>query len=112
MNKNKEIYAVQILDKAKVGLHARPVAKIVAITNDKKYQDTSVEVVKLADNTDLNNEIKFTGEEPKANGKSILSFIGLAVKNESKIAFIIDGPNGQEIIAAIKKVLKEENLIA
>lgn len=109
---NKEIYAVQILDKAKVGLHARPVAKIVAITNDKKYQDTTVEVIKLADDTDLNAEINFTGNEPKANGKSILSFIGLAVKNENKIAFIIEGPNGQEIIAAIKKVLKEENLIA
>lgn len=108
---NKEIYAVQILDKDKVGLHARPVAKIVAITNDKKYQDTKVEVVKLADGTDLNNEIQLTGNEPKANGKSILSFIGLAVKNENKIAFIIDGPNGQEIIAAIKKVLKDEHLI-
>ncbi|MBE4703791.1 HPr family phosphocarrier protein [Spiroplasma platyhelix] len=111
-NENKEIYAVQILDKAKVGLHARPVAKIVAITSDKKYQDTTVEVIKLADNTDLNNEISFTGEEPKANGKSILSFIGLAVKNENKIAFIIQGPNCKEIITAIKKVLKDENLIA
>ncbi|MGL5268419.1 MAG: HPr family phosphocarrier protein [Spiroplasma sp.] len=113
MNKqNKEIYTVQIFDKAKVGLHARPVAKIVAITNDKKYHDTTVEVVKLDNNVDLNNTIQFTGNEPKANGKSILSFIGLAVKNENKIAFVIEGPNGKEIIEAIKKVLKEENLIA
>lgn len=111
-NENKEIYAVQIFDKAKVGLHARPVAKIVAITNDKKYQDTSVEIVKLDDSTDLNSKIEFNGNEPKANGKSILSVIGLAVKNENKIAFIIEGPNSKEIIAAIKQVLKDEKLIA
>jgi len=111
-NENKEIYAVQILDKAKVGLHARPVAKIVAITNNKKYQNTNIEVVKLDDNININDTIKLTGNEPKANGKSILSFIGLAVKNENKIAFIIEGPNGKEIITAIKKILKDENLIA
>lgn len=111
-NKNKEIYAVQIFDQAKVGLHARPVAKIVAITNDKKYQDTSVEIVKLDDNTDLNTNIQFTGNEPKANGKSILSVIGLAVKNENKIAFILEGPSSKEIISAIKQILHDEKLIA
>ncbi|MDQ7982602.1 MAG: HPr family phosphocarrier protein [Spiroplasma sp.] len=111
-NKSEEIYAVQILDKAKVGLHARPVAKIVAITNDKKYKETTVEVVKLNDNTNLNEKITLNGSEPKANGKSILSFIGLAVKHENKIAFVIHGPNGKEIINSIKKVLKDEHLIA
>lgn len=111
-NQTQEIYAVQIIDKDKVGLHARPVAKIVAITGNKKYKDTTVEVVKLADNTDVNGKIALTGKEPKANGKSILNFIGLAVKHENKIAFIITGPDSKEIINSIKKVLKDEHLIA
>lgn len=111
-NQTQEIYAVQIIDKAKVGLHARPVAKIVAITNDKKYKDTTVEVVKLDDDVDVNGKITLTGKEPKANGKSILNFIGLAVKHENKIAFVLHGPNSKEIINGIKKVLKDEHLIA
>ncbi len=111
-NQTQEIYAVQIIDKDKVGLHARPVAKIVAVTNQKKYENTTVEVVKLSDDVDVNGKITLTGNEPKANGKSILNFIGLAVKHENKIAFILRGPNSKEIISGIKKVLKDEHLIA
>lgn len=113
MNKqNEQIYAVQIFDKDKVGLHARPVAKIVAVTNDQKFKSTTVDVVKLKDSTDLNGKIELTGTEPKANGKSILSFIGLAVKHQNKIAFVIKGDNANEIISGIKKVLKDEGLVA
>lgn len=107
----KQIYAVQILDKIMVGLHARPIAKIVAITNDKKYSNTTVVVVKLDNNTDL-NEIILTENELKANGKDILSFIGLGIKHQDKIAFIIEGEYGEEIRLKINKLLKDENLIA
>lgn len=111
-NENKKIYAVQIFDEKKIGLHARPVAKITSITGNIKYKDTNIQVVKLNDNTDVNGNIVLTGKEPTANGKSLLSIIGLAVKNETKIAFIIDGPNSEEIIQEIKDVLKKEHLIS
>lgn len=109
-NYSEQIFAVQIFDKEKVGLHARPVAKIVSVTNNQKYKETSIEVFKLNDDINLNEEIKLTGSEPKANGKSILSFIGLAVKHENKIAFVVKGEHSKEIIEEIKKVLKEEGM--
>jgi len=105
------IYAVQIVDIAKIGLHARPVAKIVGKISSPKFKDTKVEVAKLNDDLDLTKEIKLTGKEPIANGKSILSFIGLQIKHMTKIAFIITGDFADEIIETIKKVLLEEGLI-
>lgn len=109
------IYPVQIDDVKKVGLHARPIAKIAgAIT---KYKGIDVEVIKLPDNTDITKPVKITGMETKVNAKSILSFIGLQVTNLTKIAFIITKKDSnedvelKEIESIIKDVLKEEKLI-
>lgn len=111
---NSIIYAVQIDDEKKIGLHARPAAKIAGAIS--KYKNIDVEVVKLSDNIDITKPITITGNETKANAKSVLSFLGLQVKNFNKIAFIITKKDNEEIKleeikAVIITVLKEEKLI-
>jgi len=103
------IFAVQINDIKKIGLHARPIAKIVGKIS--AYKETTVEVVKLDEKTDITKKIVLTGNETKANAKSVLSFIGLQVNNLTKIAFIINGEQAQNAKDVIKAVLVEEKLI-
>ena len=110
------IYAVQINDEKKIGLHARPVAKIAAAIS--KYKNIDVEVIKLPDNADITKPVEITGKETKVKSKSVLSFLGLQVKNFNKIAFIITKTDAseadeklEEVKSIIINVLKEENLI-
>lgn len=110
------IYAVQIDDEKKIGLHARPIAKIAGAIS--KYKNIEVEVIKLPDNVDITKPVKITGSETKVKAKSILSFLGLQVKNFNKIAFIITKTDDkgedkklEEIKSVIISVLKEEKLI-
>ncbi len=110
------IYPVQIDDEKKIGLHARPVAKVAGAIS--KYKNIDVEVVKLPDNADITKPIELTGKEQKVKAKSVLSFLGLQVKNFNKIAFLITKIDDKEedkildeVKSVISSVLKEEKLI-
>ena len=110
------IYTVQIDDEKKIGLHARPISKISAAIS--KYNNIDVEVIKLPDNADITKPVKITGNEAKVKAKSVLSFLGLQVKNFSKIAFIItktsvneEDKKLEEVKSEIIYLLKEEKLI-
>lgn len=110
------IYPVQIDDEKKIGLHARPVAQVAGAIS--KYKSIDVEVVKLPDNVDITKPVELTGKEQKVKAKSVLSFLGLQVKNFSKIAFIItkmdekeDDKMLEEVKKVITSVLKVEKLI-
>lgn len=110
------IYPVQIDDEKKIGLHARPVAKVAGAIS--KFKNIDVEVVKLPDKTDITKPIELTGNEQKVKAKSVLSFLGLQVKNFNKIAFIItklDEKEADKVLEEVKteisSTLKEEKLI-
>ncbi|MBP1525486.1 MAG: HPr family phosphocarrier protein [Spiroplasma ixodetis] len=110
------IYAVQIDDEKKIGLHARPIAKIAGAIS--KYKNIEVEVIKLPDNADITKPVKLTGNETKVKAKSVLNFLGLQAKNFSKIAFIItkmdekeEDKKLEEVKTEIISLLKEEKLI-
>lgn len=125
---NSIIYAIQIDDIAKIGLHARPVSKIT----DKlaAFKETKVTAVKLNDSADITKNITFedgklTGtdtngkvvsgkelsNEKEGNAKSVLSLLGLGVKHLNKMVFIITGDNSETVKKSIHDVLLEEKLI-
>lgn len=126
---NSIIYAVQINDEKKIGLHARPVSKITG--NLAAFQDTEIEVVKLNDSVDITKTITYdengilTGtntngkivsgkdlsDEIKVNAKSLLSLLGLGIKHLNKMAFIITGAKVETVKKSIHNILFEEKLI-
>lgn len=69
--------------KNKLGIHARPAAMIVRLTND--YKDTNVFVQKCKD-----------GEE--VNGKSIMGIMILAAGYNTDLKFKVSGPDAQQLI--------------
>ncbi|WP_308149330.1 MULTISPECIES: HPr family phosphocarrier protein [unclassified Spiroplasma] len=125
---NSIIYAVQIIDEAKIGLHARPVSKITGKL--AAFKETTVKAIKLNDNADVTKNItiengKLTGtdingklvsgkdlsNEVEGNAKSVLSLLGLGVKHLNKMAFIIINGDSEAVKKAIHNVLLEEKLI-
>lgn len=68
----------------KMGIHARPAAMVVRISN--KYPDTDVFVEK-------------DGEQ--VNGKSIMSLMMLAAGKGSEVKFTASGKNANKMIAEI-----------
>ena len=71
----------------KMGIHARPAAAIVRVSN--KYSSTELWVEK-------------DGEE--VNGKSIMSLMMLAAGKGSQVKFIANGADAEEMIAAIEEL--------
>lgn len=79
----------------KLGIHARPAAMIVRITN--KYSDTDIWVEK---------------DEERVNGKSIMGLMMLAAGYRSQLKFIVKGKYARKLITEIKDLFDrkfEEN---
>lgn len=72
------------------GLHARPAASFV----------------KLA--TSFASEIKLVKNEKNVNGKSIMGVMASAIAKGDEITLIADGPDEVEALAALEKVLLED----
>ncbi len=68
----------------KMGIHARPAAMIVRITNKFKA-DVFVEK-----------------DEEQVNGKSIMGLMMLAAGSGSRVRFIITGPDGPDMLAELE----------
>jgi phosphocarrier protein HPr len=79
----------------KLGIHARPAAMIVRITN--KYSDTDIWVEK---------------DDERVNGKSIMGLMMLAAGYRTQLKFIVKGKYAQKLIAEMKDLFDrkfEEN---
>ena len=81
----------EIVIKGKQGLHARPAALFVQIAN--KF-DSDIFVVK-------------DGEE--INGKSIMGILMLAAARGTKICLKAVGPDAEEAVVELEKILLEES---
>jgi phosphocarrier protein len=74
----------------KMGLHARPAAMLVQITNE--YQST----------------IKILKDDIEVDAKNIMGVMTLAAKQRSKLNFVIDGPDENEVLVAIENLFKSK----
>ncbi|QRG67525.1 HPr family phosphocarrier protein [Brevibacillus choshinensis] len=72
------------------GLHARPAATFVKIA------------------TSFASEIKLLKKEKIVNGKSIMGIMAAAIAKGEEITLIADGVDEKEAIAALEKILLEQ----
>ncbi len=89
MNKSEATPAVQPLTKElvvqnKMGIHARPAAMIVRITNKFK------------------SEIFVEKDEEQVNGKSIMGLMMLAAGKGSKVKFVVTGEDAAAMVAELE----------
>lgn len=89
MNKSEATPALQPLTKElvvqnKMGIHARPAAMIVRITNKFK------------------SEVYVEKDEEQVNGKSIMGLMMLAAGKGSKVKFIVTGEDAAAMIAELE----------
>ena len=70
----------------KLGIHARPAAMIVRITN--KYK----------------SEVFVEKDEEQVNGKSIMGLMMLAAGKGSKVRFLVTGEDAQQMLAELEQL--------
>lgn len=73
------------------GLHARPAATFVKVA------------------TSFASEIKLVKKEKIINGKSIMGIMSSAIGKGEEIILIVDGADEAEAVAALEKVLLEQD---
>ena len=76
--------------KNKLGLHARPAAQLVQITNKHAAE------VFIAKN----------GNGAKINGKSIMGILTLAAAQHSKLVFYVDGADEEIVIQKLSELFE------
>jgi phosphocarrier protein len=70
----------------KLGIHARPAAMIVRITNKFK------------------SEILVEKDEEQVNGKSIMGLMMLAAGKGSKVKFVVTGDDAEQMLAELEQL--------
>ena len=75
--------------RSKIGLHARPAALFVQTAN-KFSSDVFVEK-----------------DTKKVNGKSIMGIMSLGVAKNEKITIIIDGPDEEEAMESLTRLIEQ-----
>ncbi len=76
-----------------IGIHARPASLISSEAS--KYS----------------SKVEFRLEDKVANAKSIINLMALGVKKGNEIQIEVDGPDQDEAMAAILKLMKDQKLI-
>ena len=76
----------ELIVQNKMGIHARPAAMIVRITNKFKA------------------EVFVEKDEEQVNGKSIMGLMMLAAGKDSKVKFIVTGDDAPAMLAEIEAV--------
>lgn len=76
--------------KNKLGLHARPAAKLVGVSNQYEAK------------------IIFERNGDQADGKSLLSILTLACPRGSRITIIAEGNDARDAIEALGKVIEDK----
>ncbi len=80
----------ELLVQNKMGIHARPAAMIVRITNKFKA------------------EIFVEKEDEQVNGKSIMGLMMLAAAKGSKVKFIATGPDAPQMLAELEALFAKK----
>jgi len=80
----------EVVVRNKIGLHARPASQFVKVAEG------------------FSSEIWVTKDGMRVNGKSILSLLTLAAEEGSSLLIEADGPDEEEAIEALSKVLVGE----
>ena len=80
----------QLLIKNRLGLHARAAAKMVQLSNSYTSDFT----------------LRFDGQE--VDGKSILSILTLACPVGSKILLRADGPDADNLLEAVERLIDDK----
>jgi phosphocarrier protein len=76
----------ELIVQNKMGIHARPAAMVVRITNKFKA------------------EVFVEKDDEKVNGKSIMGLMMLAAGPGSKVKFIVSGPEAAAMIAELEQL--------
>ena len=85
------VRTVTVTLKNKLGLHARPASHLVRVAS--KYKDTAIEIVHGAE---------------VVNGKSILGVMMLAAGNGAELEFRVDGPQEEELLQELVRLVEEK----
>lgn len=80
----------QLKIKHKWGLHARPAGKFIRLT------------------TKFNSDVYLEKDGEKANGKSILEILSLALEYGSPVKIIVNGKDEQDALKTIEQFLLQE----
>lgn len=76
-----------------IGIHARP-ASAIAQTSTK-----------------FKSDITFKNNDKKGNAKSVINLMALGIKKDTAVEIIVEGPDEEEAMEALKELMKKENLI-
>lgn len=80
----------ELLVQNKMGIHARPAAMIVRITNKFK------------------SEVHVEKDDERVNGKSIMGLMMLAAAKGSKVKFVATGPDAEQMLAEIEALFERK----
>jgi phosphocarrier protein len=80
----------ELLVQNKMGIHARPAAMIVRITNKFK------------------SEVHVEKEDEQVNGKSIMGLMMLAAAKGSKVKFVATGPDAEQMLTEIEALFAKK----
>jgi phosphocarrier protein len=80
----------ELLVQNKMGIHARPAAMIVRITNKFKA------------------EVHVEKDDEQVNGKSIMGLMMLAAAKGSKVKFVATGPDAEQMLAEIEALFAKK----
>lgn len=80
----------ELLVQNKMGIHARPAAMIVRITNKFK------------------SEVHVEKDDEQVNGKSIMGLMMLAAARGSKVKFVATGPDAEQMLTEIEALFAKK----
>lgn len=80
----------ELLVQNKMGIHARPAAMIVRITNKFK------------------SEVHVEKDDEQVNGKSIMGLMMLAAARGTKVKFVATGPDAEQMLTEIEALFAKK----
>ena len=80
----------ELLVQNKMGIHARPAAMIVRVTNKFK------------------SEVYVEKDEEQVNGKSIMGLMMLAAAKGSTVKFVATGPDAEQMLADLEALFSKK----
>ncbi len=80
----------ELLVQNKMGIHARPAAMIVRITNKFK------------------SEVHVEKDDEQVNGKSIMGLMMLAAAKGSKVKFVATGPDAEQMLVELEALFAKK----
>jgi phosphocarrier protein HPr len=84
------VHTKELLVQNKMGIHARPAALIVRVTNRFKA------------------EVFAEKDEEQVNGKSIMGLMMLAAGKDTKVKFIANGEDGPRMLAELEQLFAKK----